>query len=102
MLLEATMKTITATELKKHSGEHLDDAVYGPVLIQKTRRPFAVLLSFPEFERLRACEDSYWAERALEARKEGTLGVKATEAYIKGRLKAESRKTARRRVHQAK
>ena len=96
------MKTITATELKKHSGEHLDDAVHGPVLIQKTRRPFAVLLSFPEFERLRACEDTYWAARALEARQEGTLGVKATNAYIKSRLEAASPVARRRTARNAK
>ena len=89
------MKTITATDLKKHSGEHLDDAAHGPVLIQKTRRPFAVLLSFPEFERLRACEDAYWALRAQEARKEGTLGVAATEDYLQSRM--EDDRPARKR-----
>ncbi len=96
------MKTITATELKKHSGEHLDDAVSGPVLIQKTRRPFAVLISFPEFERLRACEDAYWALRAQEARQEGTLGIEATDAYIRGRLEAESPSSPRRATRKTK
>ncbi len=90
------MKTITATELKKHSGEHLDAAAHGPVLIQKTKRPFAVLLSFSEFERLRACEDAYWILRAQEARREGTLGVEATEAYIQDRLTGESATTTSR------
>ena len=96
------MKTITATELKKHSGEHLDDAVHGPVLIQKARRPFAVLLSFSEFERLRACEDAYWTARALEAGQEGTLGVKATEAYIQSRLEADGPTPRRRATRKVK
>jgi prevent-host-death family protein len=96
------MKTITATELKKHSGEHLDAAVHGPVLIQKTRRPFAVLLSFSEFERLRACEDTYWVARALEARQEGTMGVKATNAYIKSRLETAGPATHRRTARNVK
>jgi len=96
------MKTITATELKKHSGEHLDDAVHGPVLIQKTRRPFAVLVSFSEFERLRACEDAYWTLRALEGQQEGTLGVKATAAYIRDRLEGGEPATPRRAVRKAK
>jgi prevent-host-death family protein len=66
-----TMTTLTSTELKQHLGEHLERAQQEPVTISKSGRPYAVIISKDEYERLQALEDQHWGERALEAQMSG-------------------------------
>lgn len=49
------------------------------------------MLSLEEYSFLEALSDSYWARRAKEAEKEGTIGVAATEKYLASILKNEKR-----------
>lgn len=48
------MKKVAATEAKNRFGAILDDAQREPVIIQRQNRDIAVVLSMPEFERMRA------------------------------------------------
>ncbi|MBF0459445.1 MAG: type II toxin-antitoxin system Phd/YefM family antitoxin [Nitrospirae bacterium] len=64
---------VKATAVKTHFGKYLEDSIKDPVTIEKSGRKVAVLLSLEEYERLTAIEDSYWAEKAAEAEKEGYL-----------------------------
>lgn len=81
------MKTATATEIKNRFGEYLQFAIREPVLIEKTGKPVAVLLSIDDYERLSALEDAYWIMKAQKAEAEGYLGVAATRKFIASKLK---------------
>ncbi|MBF0465707.1 MAG: type II toxin-antitoxin system Phd/YefM family antitoxin [Nitrospirae bacterium] len=67
------MKTVNATEVKNRFGQYLETSLSEPVVIEKTGRAVAVMISMADYERLSALEDSYWAQRALEAEKSGFL-----------------------------
>jgi prevent-host-death family protein len=47
------MKSVSANEAKQSLGHVLDTAQREPVLIQKHKRPTAVILSVAEYDRLR-------------------------------------------------
>lgn len=81
------MKTATATDIKNRFGEYLQSAIREPVLIEKTGKPVAVLMSLDDYERLSALEDAYWIMKAREAEAEGYLGVAATKKFIKSSIK---------------
>ncbi|MBI4309602.1 MAG: type II toxin-antitoxin system Phd/YefM family antitoxin [Candidatus Omnitrophica bacterium] len=78
------MKT-TATEIKNHFGEYLEGAISEPVVIEKTGRPVAVMLSVKEYERLIALEDAYWAQKAINAEKSGYIGQKESAKLLKSK-----------------
>ena len=78
------MKT-TATQIKNHFGQYLDEAILGPVFIEKTGRPVAVMLSAKEYERLTGLEDAYWAGKALKAEKAGYIGNKQSTEFLKSK-----------------
>ncbi|MBI5438924.1 MAG: type II toxin-antitoxin system Phd/YefM family antitoxin [Nitrosomonadales bacterium] len=84
------MKTATATEVKTKFGEYLDIAQKEPVLIEKSGRNVAVMVSMEEYKLLQALEDRYWGERALKARKRGMVGHDEAMKTIMGRLNAET------------
>lgn len=44
------MKSVTAKEAKNRFGQLIDDAQRGPVTISKNGRPFAVVLSYEDFQ----------------------------------------------------
>lgn len=73
---------VTATELKTRLGKYLDIARTEPVIVQKTGRKTAVLVSFDEFQRLIQTEDEYWAQKAAEAEKEGYVGPDASIKFL--------------------
>jgi prevent-host-death family protein len=78
------MKT-TATEIKNHFGQYLDESILEPVFIEKTGRPVAVMLSTKEYERLTALEDAYWAQKANKAEKAGYIGKKESAELLKSK-----------------
>ncbi len=77
------MMKIAATEVKNHFGEYLEGAISEPVVIEKTGRPVAVMLSIREYDRLVDLEDAYWAQKALKAGKTGYIGQKETSKFLK-------------------
>jgi PHD/YefM family antitoxin component YafN of YafNO toxin-antitoxin module len=58
----------------------MDAAQKEPVSVEKTGRPYVVIVSTEEHDRLKAYEDAYWAARAREAKESGVLGPEATIA----------------------
>ncbi|MBI3696827.1 MAG: type II toxin-antitoxin system Phd/YefM family antitoxin, partial [Acidobacteria bacterium] len=54
--------------------------------VRKTGRRVAVLLAWPEYERLSALEDEWWASKAAQAEKEGYLGPQASRKFLRGKL----------------
>jgi len=77
-----TMISVNATELKNKMGRYLQHSITEPVIIEKTHRPFSVILSYDEYERLRSLEDAYWIEKANQAKKEGFVGVEESMKFI--------------------
>jgi prevent-host-death family protein len=64
---------VSATDVKNRFGEFMDKAQKEPITVEKTGRRYAVLISYEEYERLTALEDSIWGERAREAEKSGFI-----------------------------
>lgn len=58
------MKIVTATEIKVHLGEYMDESKVQPVFIEKYGRPTSVLISQERYRQLLACE-----ERLLDLQK---------------------------------
>lgn len=77
----------TATEVKNHFGEFLEKAQRGPIMVEKSGRAVAVLLSREDYDRLQAHEDRYWGERALEAETSGYIGPEETMRVLNARLR---------------
>jgi antitoxin Phd len=74
--------TVTATELKNHLGAYLDAALTAPVVIQKSGRNVAVLISQQHYAHLQALEDVVWALRAQLAEESGYLGADMTQHIV--------------------
>ncbi|HEX4045549.1 MAG TPA: type II toxin-antitoxin system Phd/YefM family antitoxin [Gammaproteobacteria bacterium] len=74
------MKT-TATELNKHPGKYLNQAIKEPVVIERSGHPIAVIVSYEHYIEL---EDTYWGELATAADKEKSLGAKKTKDFLLG------------------
>jgi antitoxin Phd len=83
------MVMATATEVKNRFGEYMEKAQKEPVTVEKTGRPYVVLLSQEEYERLQRLEDALWGQRAEAVRQRGDyLGPEETLAAIRARLDA--------------
>lgn len=80
------MKTLTATELRHKFGEVIEGLKVEPVLVEKSGRPVAVLLSYEEFQRLQDLEDAWLGEQARKAAAQGFLSAEETEAWLKEKL----------------
>ena len=80
------MSVVTATYVKQNFGACVTDAQTQPLVINKSGKPSAVLMSYNEFMRLQELEDHLWALCAQEAAKEGYLGQEETTAFLKSRL----------------
>lgn len=83
------MKVKTATEAKLHFGHILDKAAHEPIIIQKSGRNVAVILSFDEYQRIIKAEDKYWIKKAQDAHKAGFIGTKTSEKLLDDLLNAE-------------
>jgi prevent-host-death family protein len=69
------IQKVTATELKNHLGAYLEAAIAAPVIVEKSGREVAVLISREHYTHLQALEDRWWGEQAKLAAQRGFLGV---------------------------
>jgi prevent-host-death family protein len=70
-----------ATELNKHPGKFINQAIKEPVVINRSGHPVVVMVSYERYLQL---EDAYWGEQSKAADKEKSLGKKATLDFLKG------------------
>lgn len=84
------MTTADATEVKNHFGRYVESALREPVLVRKSGREVAVILSLEDYQRLTALEDSWWAARAVEAEKEGYAGPQSSRDFVRRKLDEEA------------
>ncbi|MBF0333112.1 MAG: type II toxin-antitoxin system Phd/YefM family antitoxin [Alphaproteobacteria bacterium] len=82
------MKTAASTNVQNNFGEFLDTAGREPVVVTRTGRKVAVLMSWAEYERLTLLEDSALLARVKEAEAEGYLGADETASFVKAKLAA--------------
>ena len=80
------VKSANATAVKNQFGRFLEKALTEPIAIRKTGRRVAVLLAWPEYERLSGLEDERWARKAAEAEKKGYLGPHASATFLRRKL----------------
>lgn len=76
------MKT-NATQFKNHFGEYMQKVYQEPVIVEKSGKPSAVLISYDTFQRLSSLEDFYWGIKAEQAAREGFLGPEESERRLK-------------------
>lgn len=69
----------TATELNKHPGKYINQAIKAPVIIERSGHPVVVMVSYEHYIQL---EDAYWGELATVADKEKSLGHKKTMDFL--------------------
>jgi prevent-host-death family protein len=69
----------TATELNKHPGKYINQAIKEPVVIERSGHPIAVMVSYERYIQL---EDAYWGELAIAADKEKSLGHKESMDFL--------------------
>jgi prevent-host-death family protein len=77
------MLTITATEIKNAFGRFLEAVQFEPIFISRSGRTSAVMLSNAEYERLKAIEDRYWGEKAMQALEQGALEGEEAQTWFK-------------------
>jgi len=71
----------SATELNKHPGKYINQAIKGPVIINRSGYPAVVMVSYERYMQL---EDAYWGELAKTSDQETSLGKKATMDFLCG------------------
>lgn len=67
------MNTINSTNAKQNFGSCLMSVAGGPILIEKSGNPAAVMLSYDEYNRLLDIENKMLLSEALEAASNGFL-----------------------------
>ena len=65
---------VTATQLKNRLGTYLDMSATEPVIVRKSGRSVAAMISYSLYEKFLQMEDAFWANKALEAEKSGYVG----------------------------
>lgn len=69
------MQVITATALKQHLGACFERVQTEPLIVERSGRPSAVLLSYEAFQALKPLldqlEDRYWGSEAEQAKAQG-------------------------------
>lgn len=80
------MTTVNATYAKQNFGACIADAGKHPVVIEKSGRPAAVIISYEEYQRLSEMEDAMWLERAQAAAAGGYLSSKDSDDFMRKRL----------------
>ncbi len=73
---------VTATQLKNRLGQYLEKALIEPVIVEKTGRKIAAMISYSLYEKLIEMEDTFWANKALEAEKSGYIGSESLSRLI--------------------
>ncbi len=84
------MRVESATNAKNHFGEIMDAALREPVMIQRSGRDAAVLMSVEEYKIVEMLSDRYWGELAMEAEKNGFLSAEESESVIQRLLNADT------------
>ncbi|MEA3507620.1 MAG: type II toxin-antitoxin system Phd/YefM family antitoxin [Synergistota bacterium] len=78
------MKTASATEAKQNFGRILEESLTEPVIIKRSGRVSAVLLSHAEYERLQRIEDCYWITKAQEGKSSSFLSAEESLEKLTG------------------
>lgn len=76
------MLTVAATQVKNYLGRFFEAAQTEPVLVERSGRASVVMLSFAEYQRLKALEDKLWGDMANKALEEGFLGETESQAWF--------------------
>lgn len=80
------MQTVSASEAKEKFGEIM--ASRDTIVITRYGRPDKVLIDYDRLQELQAAEDRYWLEESRKGEESGSLGVEASEAYLRSILNA--------------
>lgn len=81
--------TVKATEAKQRFGQLLNEARIKPVIIEKSGRETAALISIERYRELQAIEDAYWIAQAEAGMRSGFVGSDKTAAFIREKIDAE-------------
>lgn len=71
----------SATELNKHPGKYINQAIKEPVVVNRSGQPVVVMVSYERYIQL---EDAYWGELAKASYKDKSLGKERTMVFLRG------------------
>ena len=80
--MNSRLNEVSATEAKVHFGKYLEEATHEPVMIKKSGRNYAVMMSAKEYERLVEAEEYLWGLRALQLDKKDFLSAEESKKFM--------------------
>jgi len=79
---QAKIVRVSAKDAKNRFGELLEAAQRHPIIVTRNNRPVVKIERYSAKTAFEEMEDKIWGEMALEAEKEGTIGVEATRKLM--------------------
>ena len=70
---------VTATELNKHPGRCITQAMKEPLIIEKAGQPAVVMVPYDHYIKL---EDAYWGELTNASAQDPSLSVEESMAFL--------------------
>ena len=83
--------TVKATDAKQKFGYFLNEARIKPVIIEKSGRETAALISIERYRELQAIEDAYWIAQAEAGIQSGFVGPEKTAEFLREKMDVELR-----------
>ena len=78
------MNSLNATYVKQHFGSCIADLADGPIVIERSGRPVAVMVSYSEYRRMEEIENALLMEQVRRAKAEGFIGPEASAVWLAG------------------
>lgn len=82
------MRKFSAKDARGRFGQFLDSACAEPAVIKRYGRKVAVVLSYEEYQWLKALEDAFWAGRAEAGEASGYLSPEGTKRLLNQLVRA--------------
>lgn len=83
--------TVNATDAKQKFGHYLNEARINPVIIEKSGRETAALISIERYRELQAIEDAYLIALAEAGIRSGFVGPEKTAEFLREKMDVELR-----------
>jgi len=78
---------VKASEVKNRFGKYLEAAQKEPIVIRKSGKLTAVIISWEKYQRIREMEDRMWGNLARAAEREGFLSPEESLRFLLQKMK---------------
>lgn len=82
-------QVVNATRVKNEFGEISNQARRHPVIVERSGKKSLAIMAYEDFEMLlQLLEDAEWGKKAMEAKKEGFIGLEESQKLLDSLLNA--------------